>query len=571
MPDGLRFDTFYNYDDLTHQLHTLAGWRPGLMTIESIGRSHEGREIWCACLTNSATGPADEKPAFWCDGNIHATEVSASAACLYLINWLLEGYGSDPGITACLDTRALYIVPRLNPDGPELYLGDEGRSIRSSTRPWPYDEDPIEGMKRKDLDGDGKQLTMRFVDPNGPWKVHPDDPRLMVARDPVETGGTYYRMMPEGLLENWDGVTLAMAHTKEGLDLNRNFPGQWRPEGEQHGAGPYPTSEPEIRAAVQFITSHPNLTGGISFHTYSGVLLRPYGTQADETLPADDLWTFQKIGARGKELTGYPDISVYHDFRYHPKEVITGVFDDWMYEHLGLFAWTVEIWCPQREAGIACFGPEKPAGGYKFIDWYRDHPIDDDLAMLRWNDEALEGKGFVPWRAFDHPQLGPVEIGGWDSSYCLRNPPPHLLEKEVARFPSWVLWHTLISPHITLKAATVTAVGSGAYRVRAVVQNEGWLPTYVTKKALDVKVARPLVAEISLPEGATLVSGKSRAEVGHLEGRAYRGLAFFGSAADGSDDSMKVEWVVEAPAGTPVEIEIRSERAGIVRTQVVLE
>ena len=40
-------------------------------------------------------------------------------------------------------------------------------------------------------------------------------------------------------------------------------------------------------------------------------------------------------------MTGYPNISVYHDFRYHPKEVITGVFDDWMYDHLGVYAWTV--------------------------------------------------------------------------------------------------------------------------------------------------------------------------------------------------------------------------------------
>ena len=69
-------------------------------------------------------------------------------------------------------------------------------------------------------------------------------------------------------------------------------------------------------------------------------------------MPAEDLRIFKAIGDKGTELTGYPNISVFHDFKYHPKEVITGVFDDWMYDHLGVYAWTVEIWSPQRQAGL---------------------------------------------------------------------------------------------------------------------------------------------------------------------------------------------------------------------------
>ena len=49
------------------------------------------------------------------------------------------------------------------------------------------------------------------------------------------------------------------------------------------------------------------------------------------------------------------------NFRYHPKEVITGVFDDWLYDHLGLFAWTTELWAPQREAGITDYKLVEPA------------------------------------------------------------------------------------------------------------------------------------------------------------------------------------------------------------------
>jgi hypothetical protein len=137
------------------------------------------------------------------------------------------------------------------------------------------------------------------------------------------------------------------------------------------------------------------------------VLLRPYSHLADEQMPPEDLWTFQKIGAKGTEITGYPNASAYHEFRYHPKEVITGDFDSWMYDHRGVYAWTVEIWSPQRQAGI---------GDYKFIEWYREHPLDDDLKLMKWNDTVLKGKGFVDWYAFDHPQLGRVELAAGTAS-----------------------------------------------------------------------------------------------------------------------------------------------------------
>jgi len=568
--DELRFDTYYPYEELTRHLRAIAARRPDLMTVESIGKSYEGRDIWCATVTNTATGPATEKPAFWVDGNIHATEVSAASACLYFLNRLVNEYGANPDITRCLDTRVFYVVPRVNPDGAELYFAEKPKFLRSSVRPYPYDEDPLDGLKREDIDGDGRFLQMRIPDPNGHWKPHPDDPRLLIRRDPTETGGTYYRLLPEGILENWDGVTLTIQPNKEGLDLNRNFPAHWRQEAEQHGAGPYPTSEPEVRTLVAFITSHPNITGGVTFHTYSGVLLRPYGTQNDEAFPAEDLWTYQKIGEKGQEITGYPAISVFHDFKYHPKEVITGVFDDWLYDHLGVFAWTVEIWCPQRQAGIAAFGPEKPEGGFKFIDWYREHPPEDDLKMLKWSDEALEGQGYVEWYPFEHPQLGRVELGGWDFNYCFRNPPPKFLEKEISTFPDWLVWHALISPRLELYALEATPLGEGAYRVRLVVDNTGWLPTYVTKRALDRKVTRPVIAEIELPEGATLETGKQREEIGQLEGRAYKSAGAFGWGSDPTSERAKVEWVIRARPGGVVRVIARHERAGTVRAEATL-
>ncbi|MGE5379017.1 MAG: M14 family metallopeptidase [Bacteroidota bacterium] len=557
-----RFNRFYRYAELTRLLKEYAAEYPNLVRLESIGKSHEGRDVWLVTATNFKSGSDLEKPAFWVDGNIHASEVTASAAALYLIHTLVTKYKSDPNITRALDTRALYIVPRVNPDGAEWALADKPRLIRSSTREYPFGDDPIEGLVfGEDIDGDGRILQMRIEDPNGAWKVHPDDPRLMIRRDPVETGGRYYRILPEGLIKNYDGVTIKVLGPKQGLDLNRNFPAGWRPEGEQNGAGPFPTSEPEARNLVDFIAKHPNITGTISFHTMSGVLLRPYDDRPDDSFPVEDLWTYQKIGEKGTEITSYPNVSVFHDFKYHPKQVITGGFDTWTYDHQGVFSWTVEFWSPMKQAGI-----EK----LKFIDWYREHPIEDDLKLLKWNDEVLNGGGYINWYPYRHPQLGNVELGGWNSLHMWTNPPLEFLEKEISPIPNWVVWHTLISPRLVLLDTKVTPLGGDSYCIRLVVQNEDWLPTYVTKKALERKVTRGVIAEILLPRGAVLQSGKQREELGELEGRAYK-AASPDENEEGTNERVKVEWVVNARKGTKVKLLAKHERAGVVRTEVVLK
>ncbi len=560
MPE-VHFDRYYRYDDLTKILKAFAEEYPKLVKLDSIGQSHEGRDIWIATVTNFETGPDTEKPAFWVDGNIHATEVSPSSVCLYLINRLTSQYGKEEDVTRCLDTRAFYVVPRLNPDGAEWALADKPKFVRSSTRPYPFNEDPIEGLMMEDMDGDGRLLQMRIPDPNGTWKPHPEDSRLLIRRDPIETGGTYYRLFPEGRIENYDGVTLHVKPHKEGLDLNRNYPIDWRQEFEQSGAGPYPTSEPEIHAAVQFITSHTNITGAAAFHTFSGVFLRPYTNKDDKEFPAEDLWTYKTIGEKATEITGYPAISTYHEFRYHPNSVITGTSDSWMYDHQGVFGWVVEVWSPQRQAGIE---------DYKYIDWFRDHPPEDDLKLLKWSDEKLDGKGYVDWYEYDHPQLGKIELGGWNSALAFRNPPPEYLEAEIAPFSDWLLWALLISPRLEVYEASATPVGEGAYRVRMVVNNSGWLPSYVTKKAAEKKIIRGVICEIELPEGADLETGKAREEFGQLEGRAYKTAMYFGFPNDSTTDRLKVEWVVKAPEGGTVKLLARHDRAGTVRAEVQL-
>ncbi len=541
------YTRYYSFADLVALLEAFRAEYPALVQMQSIGKSFEGRDLWLLTLTNQETGAPESKPSFWLDANIHATEVTGSMAAVHLIDTLLSGYGSAAPITHMLDTSTFYILPRFNPDGAERALTTP-YGVRSSVRPYPYPERQ-DGLYREDIDGNGVIATMRLRDPNGDWRVSEHDQRVMIKRRPDEFGGTYYRLMPEGLIQNYDGVTFKLSPNLEGLDINRNFPGQWRPENEQFGAGPYPTSEPEIRAVVHFLTAHPEIHSAITYHTYSGVLLRPFSGQSDDAFDLHDLHVYNAIGKRGTELTGYPNVSVYDGFRYHPKEVITGVFDDWAFDHLGMFAWTVELWDMVGEAGIK----ERD-----FIGWLKDHPEEDDLKLIRWNDEHADGQAFLPWTPFEHPQLGPVEIGGWNPMFAFRNPPPALLLATCEKATAFALAHAQIAPQLAITSFSVEPVGDDLYHVRAVLQNTGFLPTYGSKQAQKRRACLPLEVRLSLPDDGHIVTGAARQNIDHLEGRSEQYQGMFST----TKDRTKLDWVVRLPSGGSVAITVSGGRGG---------
>ncbi len=178
----------------------------------------------------------------------------------------------------------------------------------------------------------------------------------------------------------------------------------------------------------------------------------------------------------------------------------------------------------------------------------------------------LSGRRFPTRKSKSVSLKLPKPISSW------RNPPPHLLEKEIAPFTDWLLWHLLISPRLELFDVSVTPLGGDAYHLRLTVHNSGWLPTYVTKKAVEKRTARAVVCEITLPEGATLKSGREREEIGQLEGRAYTPttLTIWGASGAATADRAKVEWVVQAPKGSQITLTARHDRAGVVRETVTL-
>ncbi len=544
MMEKVVFNRFHTYQEITAMLEGCAREFPQFCRLFSAGTSPEGRQQWVMELTNQATGPAEQKPAYFINGNTHAGEVSGSAACLYTIQELLSDYGQDELCTHMLDTRTVYVMPRITMDGSEYYLTTP-HSVRSAARPYPETEEP-DGLYPQDIDGDGLILQMRLCDPHGDWKVSDLDPRLMVRRGPADFGGEYYRLLPEGMIKNFDGVEIKLARPQFGLDFNRNFAANWAPEHRQKGAGPYPFSEPETRAVADFMLQHKNIGGALGYHTAVGVFLRPFEHLSDDKMLRADLELYKTFGYMGKEETGFPLYSIFHDLTWDQKSPTVGSFPDWAYAHLGILGLEIELWDMPKRAGIE----RRNVKAMQNLTPKQEE--EEELKLLQWNDHELAGAGFIDWHSFLHPQLGPVELGGWNRKYVQQNPPGHLLEEEIRGSVRYTIRHAASSPLMQIGKLEVVQVADDLQRVCLVAVNSGYLATNITEIALRQKLAKPVEAKLELGEGLTLVSGKSKFELGHIPGFAKR----------------KAEWLISGHGQATVTV--WSEKAGVTARTIEL-
>ncbi len=428
-------------------------------------------------------------------------------------------------------------------------------------RPWPLaDAHRWPGLHEEDVDGDGRILQMRMPDPDGPWVAHPEDARLLVPVPATGVGPDVarYRVLDEGTIEDYDGFHVAAPPTPEGLDLNRNYPAGWG--SKVTGSGDHPLSEPEIDALVRAIVSRPNVCGFNAFHTSGGVLLRPSSTVPDSKLPPADVWAWKQLAAIGTELTGYPSHSVYEDFTWDPTETLSGASDDWAYEHLGVYGWTTEFW----DVVHAATG-EKQSTHF----WYTGPTDDERLAVLRWLDEHSTDeatRGFVEWYPFDHPQLGHVELGGWNGLYSWTNPPPDRLLAEVDRHADFAVAQALAAPCIEIRNAKFERVGDDTWQVSIGIANIGWLSTTVTERARRDDLVRPILAELDGVDD--VLDGASRRTLGQLAGSSA--TRFTGSTA-GTPDRVSCSWLVRAAAGTAIRVTVQHQRAGSDSVDLVLD
>jgi len=577
--ERMDFSHYHKYQELTDILNSLAQRYPELATLHSIGKSPQGRDLWVMEITNKKTGAANDKPAYWIDGNTHGGEVTGREVALKTIWYLLTKYGIDAFVTGLLDTRCGYVMPAVNPDGAEIYLTTPYRGVAGGIPNPAFEDEFAEGLYEEDINNDGEIVMMRIIDPNGDWRVSEKDPRSMLKRKPDETGGAYYRLYTEGFIKNYDGKGVTkMAPARWTGGSNRNYPANWSP-AQPGQAGKFPLWEKEPRAIADWFYEHKNIGVAMTYHTSGGILMRPYVYWSDEHFYSGglekDLALFNAIGAIGEELTKYPLVSPCEGMnrqRQSKRPYGQGVSLDWWYEHWGIGMIGFELWDIMGRAGL---GNYRERGGERgSVGFSGDLTEEQGLKLLAWNDQELGGKGFVNWMSFNHPQLGSVEIGGWRTKFVNQNAPPHLLESEIDKTMTWILKAAALLPEVKITEVKKSIISEGLYKIEATVQNVGFMPTYITQQAIKITAAQPVKVRIDVGTDSEVVSGRERVLIGNLEGNSERlpGYPAYSVPGGKSEESKKtVEWILKAkkrPA--KAKITCMSEKAGTDSREIVL-
>ena len=215
-----------------------------------------------------------------------------------------------------------------------------------------------------------------------------------------------------------------------------------------------------------------------------------------------------------------------------------GIYMDWLYEHCGLLSWSTELWDIVGRSGI------ERKGMVVELNKTDKEKEQDQLKILQWNDANLDGKGFVNWAPFNHPQLGEIEIGGWDIKFVRQNCPHKFLEEECYKNMNFTFVHINALPKLKVRNVKHDEVEAGVFCVSAAVANTGYLPSSGSELAAQNKFTKPVEAKIVVSDGKVLT--KESIELGHMPGYSEK----------------KVEWVINAPAGTQVSIVVQGERAG---------
>lgn len=530
----MMWDRFYDHAAIGEIGRRLQVAHPNTCRLSSIGKSHEGRDLWLITVTDFTKGTDRDKPAMYIDGNIHSNEIQGTEFSLYTAWYLCEMQGQNAWIDSLLAERTLYIVPTINPDGRENYLKSPNNASSPRTGLVPRDSDGdgvIDEDTYDDLDGDGNITQMRRRSVYGRMMPSPEEPRLMVAAPPGTFGG-WEMLGGEGIDNDGDGAV--NEDGVGGYDPNRNWPWRWQPQYVQGGSDFYPTSLPETRAVVDFVTAHPNIAGAQSYHNNGGMILRGPGVPQDEFRP-QDVRVFDELGRTGERiLPGYRYMTVWKDLY-----IVWGGELDWFYGARGIVTFSNELWTSFKEFETA----ERTNNRY-------------DQQSYEFDRLLLFRDAFVEWKPFNHPQYGPIEVGGFRKTFG-RAEPGFLLQAEAHRNMAFTLYQTYEMPKVEVDSIGVRSLGNGLTEVTAIVANRRLVPTH-TQQDVENKITPPDYISLS---GGTVIAGyritnertgesveqevnPSRLELGNIVGRSIE----------------RVKWIVKGNG--PFTVTVASVKGG---------
>jgi zinc carboxypeptidase len=471
----LDFNRWHDVAELKSDFEKLEKAFPKFLKLSSLGKSQGGRDLILMTINNPETGPEMGKPAMYVEANVHGNEIQGSEVSLYTIWYLMENYGRIDQITRLVNQRVFYIVPTVNPDGRDYFLKGTGAGSRTGHVPVDDDNDGVADEDGDDdLNGNGViEQIRKHVPGEGTLRKNAQDPRIL---EPVPAGqtGDYVILGSEGLDNDGDGRV--NEDPVGGYDGNRNWASNWQPEYIQGGAMDYPFQLPEAKAINDFLMAHPNIAGVQSYHNNGGMILRGPGAEWQGEYPRGDVAVYDELGHQGERMLPYYRYLVIWSGLY----TVHGGFIDWTNDGLGMLSFSNELW-----NGGQYFN--SPALQEQQRD--PDSPISNRVAQYYFDDFLEFGDQYVEWKAFDHPQFGKVEMGGWKKTQG-RVPPRFMNEELCHRNMAFSLYQADEMPMMKGGETSVEPIGGGVYRVRVDFTNPKLTPT-ILAKASENNVVRP--------------------------------------------------------------------------------
>lgn len=285
---------YHNYAELTAVVNQVVADHPSIAQKISIGTSYEGRDLMAVKISDNV-GTDEDEPEILFNSQQHAREHLTVEMAIYLLHLFTDNYGSDSRVTSVVNSRELWIVPTVNPDGSEYDIAT------GSYRSWRKNRQPNSGS-------------------------------------------------------SWVGT-----------DLNRNWDYLWGCCGGSSGSpssntyrGPSAFSAPETDAVRDFVDGRvvdgvQQIKANIDFHTYSELVLWPFGYTYSNTAPgmtADQYNTFATIGQQMAATNGYtPQQS-------SDLYITDGSSIDWMWGQHGIWAYTFELY-PGSASGGGFYPPDE--------------------------------------------------------------------------------------------------------------------------------------------------------------------------------------------------------------------
>ncbi|MGX5184152.1 M14 family metallopeptidase [Streptomyces avermitilis] len=285
---------YHNYAETNTEIDQRLAAYPGIMSKRVIGTSYQGRNIVAIKVSDNVATDENE-PEVILTFHQHAREHLTVEMALYLLRELGAGYGSDSRVTNMVNNREIWIVPDLNPDGGEYDIAT------GSYRSWRKNRQP-------------------------------------------NSGSSYV-----------------------GTDLNRNWNYKWGCCGGSSGStssetyrGTSAESAPEVKVVSDFVRSRvvggkQQIKAGIDFHTYSELVLWPFGYTYSDTatgMTADDAAAFKAVGQKMAASNGYtPEQS-------SDLYITDGSIDDYLWGSQKIFDYTFEMY-PSSSSGGGFYPPDE--------------------------------------------------------------------------------------------------------------------------------------------------------------------------------------------------------------------